>query len=166
MSLDSIIPVVNEQDEIIGYKRRGDITPNDIYRVTGLWITNSKGEVLLAQRKHTKKHDPGKWGPAVAGTIEKGETYNENIVKEMAEELRITNKTPQPFKKMFISTNYTYFVQWYKLTLDLPLDALHPERESIEEIRWIPLDKLKKDVQEHPEHYLQSFGERIQTLSE
>ena len=27
-------------------------------------------------RSFTKSHDPGKWGPAVAGTVEEGETYN------------------------------------------------------------------------------------------
>jgi len=33
-SSEEIIPVVNEQDEIIGYKKRADITTDDIYRVT------------------------------------------------------------------------------------------------------------------------------------
>lgn len=62
------IIIVNENDEIIGHKARGTLEQLDIYRVSALWIKNSQGDILLAQRKFTKKHDPGKWGPAVAGT--------------------------------------------------------------------------------------------------
>ena len=49
------IPIVNEQDEIIGYKDRKDRNIIDITRITGLWLWNEKGEVLLAQRAFSKK---------------------------------------------------------------------------------------------------------------
>lgn len=81
------IVVVNENDEVVGAKKRGTIATDDIYRVSALWITNSNGDVLLAQRALTKKNDPGKWGPAVAGTVEEGETYLGNITKETEEEI-------------------------------------------------------------------------------
>ncbi|MEI7562268.1 MAG: hypothetical protein WCJ39_00675 [bacterium] len=55
----ALIPVVNEQDEIIGYKERSEIQKEDIYRVTALWITNNKGEILIAQRAFTKRNNPG-----------------------------------------------------------------------------------------------------------
>jgi len=58
--------IVNEQDEIIGYKPRREITPEDIYRVSALWIENSKWEILLAQRGFMKTNGPGKWWAAVA----------------------------------------------------------------------------------------------------
>ncbi len=53
--------IVNEKDEQIALKERKDIKKEEIYRVSALWITNSKGEILLAQRGLNKKHDPGKW---------------------------------------------------------------------------------------------------------
>lgn len=76
------IPVVNEQDEIIDYKDRSVLDPRDLCHVTGLWVTDSDGNILLAQRSFKKKHDPGIWGPAVSGTVEEGETYESNIIKE------------------------------------------------------------------------------------
>ena len=79
--------IVNENDEIIGYKGKGTLEKSDIYRVSALWIQNSKGDILLAQRKLTKKHSPGKWGPAVAGTNDEGESYESNIIKETEEEI-------------------------------------------------------------------------------
>ncbi len=81
------IPIVNEQDEIIGYKDRKDRNLVDITRVSALWITNEDGEILLAQRGLNKTHSPGLWGPAVAGTVEEGETYESNIIKEAEEEI-------------------------------------------------------------------------------
>jgi isopentenyldiphosphate isomerase len=56
------IPVVNEKDEIIGHKDRADVDPSvDIVRSASLWITNRNGDILLAQRKFTKRNNPGKW---------------------------------------------------------------------------------------------------------
>ena len=83
----SLIPVVNEQDEIIGYKQRNEILVDDIYRIASLWVINELGEILLVQRATTKSHDPSKWTCTVNGTVEKGENYEENIIKEMEEEI-------------------------------------------------------------------------------
>lgn len=44
------IIIVNENDEIIGHKKREEIRQEDIYRVSALWLTNSKNEILLARR--------------------------------------------------------------------------------------------------------------------
>src|SRR3989344_4999835 len=84
--------IVNDNDEVIGSKNREKIDPQkDIYRVSALWLTNSMGEILLAQRHRNKPKDPGKWGPAVAGTVQKGESYYDNIVKETKEELGLAD---------------------------------------------------------------------------
>ena len=52
------IIIVNGEDKIIGYKKRGTLDLSDIYRVSALWIQNSKGEILLAQRSFDKKTIP------------------------------------------------------------------------------------------------------------
>ena len=45
--------------------------------------------VLIVERQTAfdKKYDPGKWGPSAAGTVEEGETYQSNIIKELQEEI-------------------------------------------------------------------------------
>jgi isopentenyldiphosphate isomerase len=139
------IPVVNEKDKIICYKDRKDIKQEDIYRVSALWVTNSKGEILLAKRALTKKNDPGKWGPAVAGTVEKGETYKQNIAKETYEELGLQNVEFRKGPKLRVYSNHNHFTQWYFLTLDRNIREFKIAEKEVEEIRWFSKNQIKKE---------------------
>jgi len=88
------IPIVNEQDEIIKVVDIKDRKPGEICRITGLWLTDPEGNILLAQRAFNKKLSPGLWGPAAAGTVEEGETYESNIIKEAEEEIGLAGLKP------------------------------------------------------------------------
>jgi isopentenyldiphosphate isomerase len=82
------IVVVNEKDEVIGVKERSLMDySSDIYRSSGLWLTNSKGQVLLSKRSNRKDKDPGLWAHSVGGTVDEGETYRDNIYKEAQKKL-------------------------------------------------------------------------------
>lgn len=148
------IIVVNEQDEIIGHKERGTLDQSDIYRVSALWIMNSNGDILLAQRKITKKHDPGKWGPAVAGTNDEGETYGNNITKETEEEIGLTNIAPTLGPKRRVSGEYNYFNQWYTLVVDKTITDCTIQEEEVEQIKWFNRAELERDLAKHPEKFL------------
>jgi len=158
------ITIVNEQDEVIGYKERGTLVKADIYRVTALWVTNSKGDILLAQRKFTKTHDPGKWGPAVAGTVDEGETYDSNITKEAEEEIGLKNTQPSKGPKRRVSEEYNYFCQWYKLVVDKPAEDFTIQEDEVEVVKWLSRSELEKELREHPESYLQGLRWAVETL--
>ncbi len=157
----NILPIVNEDDEIIGYKNRGDITGDDIYRVSALWITSSKGEVLLAQRHRTKSHDPLKWGPAVAGTVEKDESYRENIIKEAEEELGLKNINPLEGPKIRMRGEYNYFVQWFFLTTDKDIDEFVIQEDEVEQIKWFSVAELKRLIHKDPQAFIPSLQEYV-----
>jgi len=152
-----LMPVVNQYDKIIGYKNRDEIQPEDIYRVSALWITNSQKEILLAKRHHTKKNNPNKWGPAVSGTVEKNETYKSNIIKEANEELGLTNIKPQIGPKTFNNKKHLHFTQWYFLKLDKKLDEFKFKKDEVEEIKWITKKELLSDIKENSENYIDSI---------
>lgn len=152
------IPIVNEQDEIIGYKDRKDRDKNEITRITGLWLWNEKGEVLLAQRAFTKTLNPGKWGPAVAGTLEEGETYESNIIKEAEEEIGLKNLKPILGPKYRRTTLHAYFAQWFIVTIDSNYPLIKQDSE-VEAIRWFSKDELFKAMDEKPEIFLPSLRE-------
>ncbi len=161
------VPVVDENDVEIGLKERNDIGPEDIYRVSALWLTNTKGEALMAQRALSKKNSPGLWGPAVAGTIEEGETYDSNIVKEIQEEIGIIVSIDQLRKgpKTFHKTNRrVYFDQWYLYTADISLEQFVVADEEVAQIRWISRTDLEQWYAEKPEEFITSSVEWLPVL--
>ncbi len=158
------IVIVNDQDKIIGHKERGTLVKEDIYRVSGLWVTNPNGDILLAQRKFTKKHDPGKWGPAVAGTVDEGETYESNIVKEAEEEIGLKDIKPTLGPKRRISDEYNYLCQWYTLVVDKPAKDFIIQEEEVEQVKWFSRFELEKELQEHPNDYLKGLDWAVKTL--
>src|SRR3989344_8714359 len=152
------IPIVNEQDEIIGYKDRKDRNKVDIARITGLWLWNEKGEALLAQRSFNKKMHPGMWGPAVAGTVEEGETYASNIIKEAEEEIGLKNLRPVLDQKLRRTTQHAYFVQWFVATINSDYPLVRQDSE-VEAIKWFSKEELLKAIKESPEVFLYSLKE-------
>ncbi|MCL5093985.1 MAG: NUDIX domain-containing protein [Patescibacteria group bacterium] len=151
------IIVVDKKDNVMGAKERNLITKEDIYRVSALWIINSKNETLLARRAFDKKHDPGKWGPAVAGTVEEGETYETNIKKEAFEELGIRNTSFIKCPKSFVDGEWRFFGQKFIAKLDWNLNQFKFQKEEVAEIGWFPIDQLEKDLVENPDEFVPSL---------
>ncbi len=150
------IPIVNEQDEIVGHKDRDERDNNSICRITGLWITDTAGNILLAQRAFVKKHDPGLWGPAVAGTVEEGETYESNIIKEAEEEIGLVGLKPVLGPKIRRSTTHEYFVQWFTAVVDHDYPFKKQDVE-VETIRWFTQAEINKLLEEKPDIFLKNF---------
>ena len=156
------VPVVNDKDEVIGYKDRSLLDyENDIFRSASLWITNSRGDVLLAQRKKDKKVEPERWGEAVGGTVEGADSYESTVIRESEEELGLKNINIQIGPKQFISNSAKYFVQWYTAVIDLPIESFELQDDEVEQIAWIPLRQLKQEITEYPEKYISALKEAV-----
>ncbi len=152
--MEQKIIIVDEKDKVIGCKDRNAVRQEDIYRASSLWITNSRGEILLAKRALNKSHDPGKWGPAVEGTVDEGEDYETNIIKEAEEEIGLNNIEPRLGPKERISGKYNYFAQLYTLTVDKPLNEFVIHHGEVDEIRWFSRKDLVNDIQDIPANFL------------
>lgn len=151
------IPIVNEQDEVIEYKERDLVVTGDIFRITAIWVTSPEGDILLAQRSFSKKSNPGKWGPAVAGTVEKGESYDENAYKELKEEIGLENVVLKPVRKILYTSNtgrkYCYI---YNLSINKNT-KLEIQKEEVEQVRWFSKQELKDKLINNPEDFVQAM---------
>lgn len=148
------IPIVNEEDEILYYKERNDVTPDEIIRTASIWITDEFDNVLMQQRKFTKKKNPGKWGPAAAGTVEKDETYEQNIRKEVFEEIGIKDISPIPYKKFFGKTNNgKRFAQVYTATIHHNT-VLTIQEDEVEQMKWFSRKELLDKIESNPETFV------------
>jgi isopentenyldiphosphate isomerase len=161
------IVIVNENDVPVGTKERNELASSDIYRVSALWLTNSKGQHLMAQRALSKKKNPGKWGPAVAGTVEEGETYETNIVKEIQEEIGIALPIERlrkgPHMRRENATN-RYFSQWYFATVDKELDEFTYPEQEVMALKWFTEEELRQALSERPEDFIPSIEEWLEPV--
>lgn len=149
------IPIVNENDEVIEYRERGEVDTNSIYRVASLWITDPDGKILLTKRSFDKKHSPGMWQPAAAGTVEEGETYEENIIKEAYEEIGLKDIKPILGEKRRRKTQWNYFAQEFLLTLPSGYSDFKLQDSEVAEIKWFTPSELKKELSANPDSFVQ-----------
>lgn len=160
------IIIVDVNNNPVGLKTRDEFDRStDYYRCTGIWITNSKGEILIAQRKFTKKHDPGKWGPGVAGTVEEGETYESNAYKELEEELGIVGVKLRLGPLVNSLPKRRFFGQWYFCTIDKSAKDFRLQENEVEKVMWISRDDLIKDIEINPDKYVSSLPDALLELS-
>ncbi len=163
----SRITIVNEQDEVIGSKERDEIASEDIYRVSALYVEDKDGNILMAKRATTKKHNPGAWQNAVAGTVEEGESYGRNIIKEAAEEIGIEFDHLLVAHKEFRDGEHKFFCQWYFAIIDQTGDALKRQESEVEELKWFTPEEFKAEFKRARENFtgdLLSVYERMQEL--
>lgn len=153
----SKIIIVDENDKIIGFKDRDAVKQQDIYRVSALWITNGKGGNLMSHRTLTRSHDPGKWVAAVTGTVEEGEDYEINIIKEAEEEIGLKNISPTLGPKVRVTDEHNFFVQWFIFELDKSANEFILQKDEVDEIKWFSNDEIKKDLQANPDKFVKTM---------
>jgi isopentenyl-diphosphate Delta-isomerase len=153
---DDIIAIVDAEDNVIGAKKASELDKaKDIYRVSSIWITNDKDELLMAQRAFTKRIYPGAWDVGVAGTIEKDETYDQNAKKEAFEELGITEPLVKG-PKVRVEGEYNLFLQWYFLKLNKPVEDFVFQKDEIIAVKWFSKKELLEGIKKKPEQFLKN----------
>ncbi len=154
------IPIVNEKDEIIGYKERKDRTIEELVRATGLWITDKDGNVLLAQRALNRRHAPGLWGPAAGGVVEERETYESCMIREAEEEIGLKGLTFKPGPKIRLDDCFSYF---FSVIVDHDY-KFKKQDEEVEQLKWFSVNELNELLKEKPEMFLNDFKKYMQLL--
>ena len=163
--MQDLCQIVDDQDNIIGAKPRNEIDfINDYFRSSGLWLTNSKNQVLIAKRVLSKDKDPGKWGPAAGGTLEISETYESNAYKEAEEELGLTNARLTVGPKMKVTDPRKCFCQWFTAECDWSEEQFVLQPTEVEQVRWIDEDAFFEDVRTNPDKYLPTMSLIIEAL--
>lgn len=159
--------IVDDNNNIIGYKMKKNMTRSDFYRVSALRIKNSKWQVLLAQRSWDKLHDPWKWWPAVAWTVRKWEDFDEVIVRETEEEIWLKIKIEDLERKELKKTTweYTYFNQRYLLVIDRNIEDFVPAKDELESLKWRDVDVLKNELKNNPSIFLHNLWEKLDILA-
>jgi isopentenyldiphosphate isomerase len=162
------IPIVNENDEVIGFKDKLDRKPSDIMRISSLWITDHDGNILLAKRAGSKRINPNQWAEAVTGTVEEDEDYDSNIIKEAWEELGLKgleNKIQKSEKIFYDFPINRLFVQWYFLQVDKSEIVFNINEEEVAEIKWVSKKELNEWIKIRPMDFVEESIHDIKFLN-
>ena len=163
---EEIFDVVNQRDEVIDQKPRGEVHRLGLlHRAVHVLVFNARGETFLQKRSITKDREPGKWDSSTSGHVDSGEDYDAGAVRELREEIGLdlkpgtvaTGASP-PLQKLFkiaaCPETDQEFVWVYRCQAEGPFQ-LHPD--EIERGDWLAPDKITRWVAERPEDFASAF---------
>ena len=142
-----LLDVVDENDEVIGVKTRGEIHARRLmHRAVHILVFNRRGELFLQKRSISKDENPGLWDSSAAGHVDSGEDYLACARREIEEELGIVAN--DPFEVLFKlppspSTGFEHSMI-YRYHYDGPMTL---QREEIDDGVWIAVDELDRRIE-------------------
>jgi 8-oxo-dGTP pyrophosphatase MutT (NUDIX family) len=88
---EEFFDVVDEKDCVTGRLARSEVHRLGLrHRATHMLVFNGRGELFLQQRSLAKDMWPGVWDSSAAGHVDSGEEYDASAVRELGEELGLT----------------------------------------------------------------------------
>ena len=139
-------PVVTVEGEVVGRALRQDCHNGShiLHPVVHLHVFSSKGELYLQRRAMHKDLLPGYWDTAVGGHVMYGETIMQALVREVQEEIGITDFTPEHVETYrYDSTRESEMVHVYKAIYDGPF---HWNDGEVMDGRFWSIDELRETI--------------------
>jgi isopentenyl-diphosphate delta-isomerase len=120
-------------------------TKNLWHRTTGIWVYNSKKQILCQKRSLKKDTKPGYWEAFFGGHVKTSESYEECAAIELSEEIGITvDREKLLFYKIAFSNKLTHkeFQGIYLYRIDRNDTKFTFEKDEIDRIEWIEINRL------------------------
>jgi isopentenyldiphosphate isomerase len=144
------------------------------HRTVHIWIINSRNELLIQKRSPVKETHPGKWDVSCAGHLSAGDDSIGGALRELHEELGLQIEKSE-FRFLFtirqtavnsvLNIIDNEFSDVYLIRKDLAAKELQIQKQELTEVKFIPVDELKRRVNDrdpdfapHGEEYVKLFG--------
>ena len=129
---EEIVDLVDEEDHVLGKAPRREVRArNLLHREVAAIVRNPVGEIYVHRRADTKDVFPGMYDMFVAGVVTSGESYDDAVRRELAEELEVRGVEPVLlFKARYRDADINWWTCCYEVIWDRPI------RHQEEEIAW------------------------------
>ena len=125
------------------------------HRAVGLYLVNSKNQVLSQRRSESKKLWGGCWDYTAGGHVDSGELGLASVIRELDEELGIkVCASDVRYIFSYISDKKhedkgiwdRHFNEYYIVFKDLDISSIKLQENEVDEIKWIDYSEFKKMV--------------------
>lgn len=133
------------------------------HRTVHVWVLNLKNELLLQKRSAAKESFPGLWDISAAGHISAGDASLDAAQRELKEELGITVRK-EDLRLLFTITGHyedsarpfidNELSDVYLMRADIPVNGMAVDRDEVDEVKYMAVEELKKELERHPELYV------------
>ncbi|RZS93102.1 isopentenyl-diphosphate Delta-isomerase [Aquimarina brevivitae] len=152
--------LVNEKDEQIGLMPKMEAHEKALlHRAFSVFVFNAKNELMIQQRAMHKYHSPGLWTNTCCSHQREGESNIAAGMRRLQEEMGFTTALKEtisfiykaPFDNGLTEHEFDHILIGY-------YDAdpyINPD--EVAAWKWMSLEDLKKDMNDHPEVYTAWF---------
>ena len=154
--MEEKVILVNEQDEPIGLMPKMEAHEKGVlHRAFSVFVLNEANEIMLQQRAAQKYHSPLLWTNTTCSHQRQGETNIQAGTRRLREEMGFTTELKELFSFIYKAPFDNGLTEH---ELDHVMIGYYNEepninREEAESWKWMAIDAVKDDMQQHPEQY-------------
>ncbi|MDQ3099299.1 MAG: NUDIX domain-containing protein [bacterium] len=142
-----LFDIVDENDNLLGITKPRDQVHKEMidwHRTTGIFIVNSKKQVLCQQRSMQKDVEPGVWQPFFGGHLKAGETYIQNAIAELKEELNLTVNEKDLMNVYKVKREYyMHFSELFVYYWNGDASQLQFNDGEVEQVKWMSIQEFE-----------------------
>ncbi len=154
--LEENVILVNERDEPIGLMPKMEAHEKAVlHRAFSVFVLNSKNEIMLQQRAHHKYHSPLLWTNTCCSHQREGETNIQAGSRRLFEEMGFQTELKELFhfiyKAPFDNGLTEHELDHVMIGYYNEAPSINPD--EVEAWKWMPIEAVKVDIQNHPDLY-------------
>ncbi|MFO7762501.1 MAG: isopentenyl-diphosphate Delta-isomerase [Wenzhouxiangellaceae bacterium] len=167
---DEPLILVDEQDNEIGYRSKGDCHAGHgtLHRAFSIFLFDGRGRVLLQQRSASKPLWPLYWSNSCCSHPRRGERMEQALHRRLREELGLD--APLEFVYKFIyQADFDDVGAEHELChvyIGAAGGAVRVHPEEIADWKWVPIDEVTRELSNSPELYTPWFKMEWEALME
>lgn len=162
--MKEMIILVDQNDNEIGAIEKIEAHKQGVlHRAFSIFIIDSKNRMLIQRRALSKYHTPGLWSNTCCSHPRYGEDLINAVHRRLKEEMGFDCELVELF-------SFIYKAEFDNGLIEHELDhvfigyydgEVSPNKEEVDDIKWIEIDKLLEDIKNNPEKYTIWFKEAL-----
>lgn len=154
------VVLVDRFDQVVGSEKKlAAHQQGALHRAFSVFVLNSSRELLIQRRTSTKYHSRDLWSNTCCGHPRPNEPLDEASGRRLKEEMGFAVPLTQLFHFIYrVELEDGLIEHEYDHVLVGHFDGVPtPDQNEVSEWRWIDLERLRIELEEHPESYTYWF---------